>query len=200
MAELSRQVYLALDQVQLAVHNVACTEENFRNTAMYVRIQQAMQTMVESLERLLVIHDYRNPSSLRAYAMVYLTLYPAIFAPLFSLYCHLYGLWSGIYCSLLSSLMFMALYKIFINEEDPFDGSGFDDLSMEPLTAHLRHMISSRHSNVQIKVFSESEDKKWGHKTYEELPEELESDLERTTHQDRHQSHTYITLKEAGKE
>lgn len=187
------QVYLALDQVQLSVHNVALSEDNFRNTAMYVRIQQAMQTMVESMERLLVIHDYRNPSSLRAFAMVYLTLYPAIFAPLFSLYCHLYGIWSGIYCSLLSSVMFVALYKIFLNEEDPFDGSGFDDLSLEPLTAHLRHMTSNRHSNVKISVFSEGKDKAWGHRTYEELPEELERNLETTM---RHESKSFIRLKE----
>lgn len=188
------QVYLALDQLQRAVHGVACVEDPFRSSAMYVRIQQAMQSLLESVERLQVIHDYRTPSSLRGFAMVYLTLYPAIFAPLFSLYAHLYGLWAGLYCSLISSLMFTALYRIFVNDEDPFDGTGVDDLSMEPLTAHLRHMTYNRHSTAHISVFSK-EGRVWGHQTFEELPPDVEAALEHHV-RPTHSPPSYIHIKE----
>lgn len=45
---------VSLDQLQRSVHACALSEEAFRNTAMYVRIQQAMQTLLESVERVMV--------------------------------------------------------------------------------------------------------------------------------------------------
>lgn len=92
--------------------------------------------------------------------------------------------------------MFVALYKIFVNEEDPFDGSGNDDLSMDPLTDHIRQFKTSRHSSVHISVVSETPDHGWGHRTYEELPAELEGALQHTSHPERHESRAFIRLKE----
>ncbi len=59
------QIYLALDEVQKGLTAVAESEDNFRMSGAYVRIQQAFQAFVEAMERALVLHDYRSPSALR---------------------------------------------------------------------------------------------------------------------------------------
>ncbi len=36
--------------------------------------------------------------------------------------------------------MFVALYRVLVNEEDPCDGVGPDDLSLESLSMHVNMM------------------------------------------------------------
>lgn len=59
---------------------------------------------------------------------------------LFVLKSLLASLWAGVYCSVLTSVMFVALYRVLINEEDPCDGVGPDDLSLEALSMHVNVM------------------------------------------------------------
>lgn len=100
-----------------------------------------------------------------AFAMVFLVLYPVIFAPLFAKYAFDYGLWAGIYCSLLSSIMFTALHRVFANEEDPFDGSGCDDLSVEPLARFGELFLDQHVTARKLQLFEESGPGQWSHKT-----------------------------------
>jgi hypothetical protein len=68
-----------------------------------------------------IIHDYRTPSALRAYALVWLFGSSILLSPLFAKFSRDFGFIAGIYCSLIVSLMLSGLHTILNNEEDPFD-------------------------------------------------------------------------------
>ena len=95
----------------------------------------------EAIERALVLHDYRSPSSLRAFATVFLVTTPIIFGPLYAFYSLRYGLMAGIYSAIITTLVLVSLYRIFMQEEDPLDAQGFDDLSLAPML----HFASEMH-------------------------------------------------------
>jgi hypothetical protein len=137
--EHSSGLYLALANIQTRMQGmlVDCPP-NFRLSGIYARIHQVFQALVDGTERMLVIHHYRSPSSLRAYAMVFLFFNSLVFAPIFARYSlnPLYGTWSGIYCTLIVSFIYAGLYRILTAEEDPFSGHGIDVLSLEPLAKH----------------------------------------------------------------
>jgi hypothetical protein len=188
------------------------------------------------MEKVLILHNYRSPSALRSFAMVYLLLYPgmsinvwwlllllmmeiisflffiAIFAPLFSLYASLYGLWSGkyihslllftnkfvklkiigIYCTLITSLMFVALYEVFIGQEDVFDGRGVDDLSAEPL-ARLTEFFFDSTDSRPIRVYSDIGNNNWSHDTYKDIADDR---VMRRLEEHEIESHTRIEFKD----
>ena len=80
---------------ELCIIDVNNCDPKFRNSSLYSRLQQYFRQALDMFERIRVIHDYRTPASLRSYALVYLTLYPLIFAPQFALYASRDGLWAG---------------------------------------------------------------------------------------------------------
>jgi len=105
------------------------------------RAYQYERYMINDFERIRVTHDYRTPGTLRSYSFVFLYLFPVLLAPLFAYYGHLYGIWSGLFTSLLSSFMVTALYRVQANLEDPFDEIGSDDISMGILRETFIHML-----------------------------------------------------------
>lgn len=131
----SHDVYRAFDALALFMRDVADRDKDFGGSGMHARWGTFFQHVLETFESMRVNHDYRTPSSYRAYTLFYLSFFPLLFSPLFSNYEHLYGLASALYPAVLSSVMFSALYRIFSNEEDPMDGRGQDDLSLESLTS-----------------------------------------------------------------
>ena len=143
-------IYKALDNVQIALKNIADCDEGFRLTAANARIQTSFRGIGDGFERALVIHNYRTPASLRAFAFVFLGLFSSIFAPLFAKFSLDNGLWSGIYCSLITSIMFSSLYRILLNSEDPLDGVGPDDLALGPLSKHSAFMYAPKLHPVSI--------------------------------------------------
>lgn len=141
----SLQVYKGFEDLEARFCDLNQADPAFRNSSMYSRLQQYLRQMIESFERLRVVHDYRTPSSLRAYALVWLSLSSILLAPLFAKYSKDYGLFSGVYCAIFISVIFSGLYRIFYNEEDPFDGTGVDDLSLEPLSRVTMYMEEKPH-------------------------------------------------------
>lgn len=140
----SQSVYMAFDDLALVMVELSRTDKVFNRSGMDSRWQQYFKQALETFERIRVNHDYRTPSSLRAFALIYLFLMPLFLAPLFANYARLFGLAAGCYCAALTSLLFCALHKIFSNEEDPLDGQGIDDLSLESLTTLTDVMYSKR--------------------------------------------------------
>lgn len=128
------QLYKSFDDLALALNRLCDADPSFRFSSMNSRLQQYFRQMIESWEKLRVVHDYRTPSALRSYAMVWLTMSSIVLAPLFAKYSHDFGFMAGIYCAIIVSAMLSGIYRVFSNEEDPFDGRGIDDLSLEPLS------------------------------------------------------------------
>jgi len=170
------QVYRAFDNVEVHLSNVATVEEGFALTAAYSRIQQVFQGVMDSFERALVLHDYRTPSSLRAYGFIFLGLNSAIFAPLFAKYSVDHGLWAGIYCCLVSSICFSALYRILLNEEDPFDGFGPDDLSLEPVSMHSAYMYDPAEAGHHVALFERTGSHVWSRTSLSDISQAAQVD------------------------
>jgi len=97
------------------------------------RAYQYHRYMVNDFERIRAVTDFRTPSSFRGYSLIWLTLFPVLFGPYFANTANTYGLWAGIYSSVICSLMLVTLSNINDDLEDPFDGKGVDDLNMEML-------------------------------------------------------------------
>jgi hypothetical protein len=107
---------------------------------MYSRLAQYLRQAMESWEKIRVIHDYRTPSALRSYALVWLISSSMILSPQWAKYSRDFGYMSGIYAAMVVSLMLSGLHQIFQNEEDPFDGRGIDDLSLDQLSLLTEQM------------------------------------------------------------
>lgn len=60
------------------------------------------------------------------------------------------------YIAVLSSLLFVGLYRIYANEEDPLDGTGQDDLSLEGL-ARLPELMHTRRRLHHIHMVNPSD-------------------------------------------
>jgi hypothetical protein len=114
------------------------------------RAYQYHRFIVMDFEKLRVVHDYRTPSSLRAFGLFFLLCCPVLFGPLFAKYGRDYGLWSGIYISMLISIMLVSLYRIQSDQEDPCDGSGVDDLDLGILAEPQDFMTLKAHKRAKV--------------------------------------------------
>jgi len=123
--------------------------ESLRNEADWVksvlaRAYQYQRYIILDWERIRTVHDYRTVSTLRAFAQIFLMCYPILFAPFFAYAAKTSGYWVGIYVSLLSTFIFVSLYKIQEELEDPFDGLGVDDINLDMLSEMKQHMFEDK--------------------------------------------------------
>ena len=95
-----------------------------------------LESLAEAYEKVMIIHSYRSMSSFRAYCFIFVSLNASILGPLFARYSFDHGLWAGIYVSILCSAIYTILVTIFFSNDDPFDGSGLDDISLRKLANH----------------------------------------------------------------
>eukprot|EP01098_Paradermamoeba_levis_P016259 TRINITY_DN8677_c0_g1_i2.p1 TRINITY_DN8677_c0_g1~~TRINITY_DN8677_c0_g1_i2.p1 ORF type:complete len:263 (-),score=60.70 TRINITY_DN8677_c0_g1_i2:4-792(-) len=57
------------------------------------RAYQYRRYILNDFERIRIVHDYRNASTLRAYGMVFTTVMPILFSPYFAKICKDYSVW-----------------------------------------------------------------------------------------------------------
>lgn len=124
-------IYKAFDRVDRILDKTLAEQDWIRSVIS--RAYQYQRYILVDFEKLRVIHDYRTPSALRAYGLFFLTLTPVFMGPLFAKYSRDYGYWSGIYIAALVAMMMSSLYAIQMDQEDPFDAAGVDDLNMHVL-------------------------------------------------------------------
>jgi len=125
------RIYRSFDLLSKAHEDLRRSEEWIKSVIS--RMYYNHRLLLNDFENLKVIHSYRTTSALRAFGWLFLTLYPILFGPMFAHYAEDYGLWAGMYISVLSSLMFGYLYQLLTDLEDPFDMSGIDDLNLDVL-------------------------------------------------------------------
>lgn len=71
----SMQTYKAFDDLEICMCKINEIDPQFKNSGLYSRAQQYFSKMLETYERVRIVHDYRTPSSLRAYALVFLHVF-----------------------------------------------------------------------------------------------------------------------------
>lgn len=108
--------------------------ENLKNIPGGIRdrVFRIMENMNEAIDNLHGIHVHRTPISLKAYCLVFIYLFPLIYAPTLI---HTIGIdtpaWAPYVVVLLTEFILISLYNIQDQLEYPFDSKGLDDIKLE---------------------------------------------------------------------
>lgn len=95
------------------------------------RIHDYVKTIITEFENLRNIAIYRTPLSLRAYTQVFLNAFPIIFGPYFAFLSSNYFVASGFLIAVFYSVVLVSLDNIQDDLENPYDGIGADDISLD---------------------------------------------------------------------
>jgi len=132
------EVYRQFDELSLLCEELRQQDEWVKSVVS--RAYQYVRYMQADFERIRVVHDYRTIPALRGFGFVYLTLFGALLAPHFALVGEKFGIWAGIYCSVLANLMLVNLYRILYELEDPFEFDADEDINLDVLKEVDLHM------------------------------------------------------------
>ncbi|MEK9614275.1 MAG: hypothetical protein VW080_10180, partial [Flavobacteriaceae bacterium] len=84
---------------------------------------------IESSDNLIAIHSHRTPVSLKAYCLIFIYIFPAVYTPTII---NKIGLdnpsWLTFFIVVLSEFILISLYNIQDQMEYPFDDEGLDDI------------------------------------------------------------------------
>jgi len=96
------------------------------------KVFRFMKDMHESIENLHAIHSHRTPISLMAYCLIFIYIFPLIYAPTII---HNIGEytspWITYFIIILTEFILIALYNIQDQLEYPFDNIGMDDINLD---------------------------------------------------------------------
>ena len=96
-----------------------------------LNINDYLRNMIVEFENIINIKNYRTPNSLHAYTKVFLNFFPIIFGPFFAHIAIKYNLIFGLILAVLYGIVLTSLDNIQEDLEDPFDGIGTDDISLD---------------------------------------------------------------------
>ncbi|MBB6325003.1 hypothetical protein FHS59_000618 [Algoriphagus iocasae] len=100
-----------------------------------LKIQGFMRDVLQSIENTAAIKEHRTPTSIRAYCLIFIYLYPIIYIP--SIYFRLLeggsksDSWILYSLGLISSFILISLFNVQEQLENPFDQKGVDDVKLE---------------------------------------------------------------------
>mgnify|MGYP001828430010 FL=1 len=95
------------------------------------KIYRLMQDLHETIENVHAINVHRTPISLKAYCLIFIYIFPVIYAPAII---HRVGpdhsIWITYFIVVLSQFILISLYNIQNQLEYPFDDKGMDDIQL----------------------------------------------------------------------
>ncbi len=101
------------------------------------KVIRFMNDLHESIENLHSIHTHRTPISLKAYCLIFIYIFPIIYAPTII---NKVGLdttiWITYFVVVLSEFILISLYNIQDHMEYPFDDEGLDDINLNNFKIH----------------------------------------------------------------
>ena len=96
------------------------------------RLFRIMKDLHETIENVHAINTHRTPISLKAYCLIFIYIFPLIYAPTII---HRVGpdkgSWITYFIVLVSQFILISLYNIQNQLEDPFDDEGMDDIKLD---------------------------------------------------------------------
>lgn len=121
-----------LDATINKVYDFLADKDEFISRPMRDKVFRYMNDLHESVENLRAINIHRTPISLKAYCVVFIYLFPLIYAP--TIISDI-GLdkphWITYFIVLISEFILISLYNIQDQLEYPFDDVGLDDIKLE---------------------------------------------------------------------
>lgn len=111
--------------------NILALDDNMP-TRIKDRIFRFLNKMQEAFENVYAINSHRTPQALKAYCLVFIYIFPAIYAPNI-----VYNIgvaenvWIVYFIVLITEFILISLYNIQDQMEYPFDDFGMDDIKLE---------------------------------------------------------------------
>jgi hypothetical protein len=141
-APLLAEVYSAFSR--LSESNSAFYAVGGAGPGVSSRLLSALQVMLVSFEKVRAHREYRSPRSLYSFAFLASYLLPVMIAPFCANIARSFGSWAGYYFALLTVSVFSALHQVMVGLDDPFDGIGEDDITLDLFSVYLRKTFSER--------------------------------------------------------
>ena len=98
-----------------------------------------MNDMHEGFENVFAINIHRTPRSLKAYCLIFIYIFPLIYAP--TIIYNIGAIHSDfvVYCIVVvTEFILIALYNIQDHMEYPIDDNGVDDINLENFQLHRK--------------------------------------------------------------
>ncbi|MDN3202763.1 hypothetical protein [Algoriphagus sediminis] len=100
-----------------------------------LKIYGLFRDVYQGIENAGAIKEHRTPTSIRAYCLIFIYLYPVIYSP--SLYYRLssgigdWDIWVLYFLCLFSTFILISLFNVQEQLENPFDQDGLDDIHLD---------------------------------------------------------------------
>eukprot|EP00287_Rhodomonas_sp_CCMP768_P011017 CAMPEP_0196743022 /NCGR_PEP_ID=MMETSP1091-20130531/50259_1 /TAXON_ID=302021 /ORGANISM="Rhodomonas sp., Strain CCMP768" /LENGTH=309 /DNA_ID=CAMNT_0042089249 /DNA_START=8 /DNA_END=934 /DNA_ORIENTATION=- len=114
------------------------------------RMQLYLRDMINDFEQMRAVRDSETPIGLRLFCFSLIHISPILLAPYWNHFCdkqwnsemptQLYGCESGYFVGIFYVLIVLSLYRVQSELEDPFDGSGADDIQWDLWRPQLAQM------------------------------------------------------------
>ena len=142
LRENEKAVYNAFSNLSKFIKN------DLRNNGMasgeVSRVNQYLSKMLISFEDAKHIYQYATPRSLRSFSSVFITILPILYGPFFAYKAGQYSDYVTYVMPVLFSLVLVSLSNIQEHLENPFDGVGEDDITInvDQYVSHLDELES----------------------------------------------------------
>ena len=118
-------------KLQAAFDFITTNKESISNGTRE-KIYRFFRDVMDSADNLIAIHSHRTPVSLKAYCLIFIYIFPAVYTPTII---NKIGLenpsWLTFFIVVLSEFILISLYNIQDQMEHPFDDEGLDDIKFK---------------------------------------------------------------------
>ena len=123
---------IGIDQCMNELYDYILSREERIPTKSRERLFRIMKDLHETIENVHAINTHRTPISLKAYCLIFIYIFPLIYAPTII---HRVGpdkgTWITYFIVLVSQFILISLYNIQNQLEYPFDDEGMDDIKLD---------------------------------------------------------------------
>ncbi len=136
----------AVDQAIEDFHTHITELEEFIPRRIKDRIFRYMNDMQEGFENVFAINIHRTPRALKAYCLIFIYIFPLIYAP--TIIYNIGATHSEVivyFIVVVTEFILISLYNIQDHMEYPFDDIGVDDIKLENFQLHRKVYHESKH-------------------------------------------------------
>lgn len=121
-----------LDAILNRVYEFISENDPLFSKGLREKVYRFMNDFHESVENLYAIHTHRTPISLKAYCLIFIYIFPVIYAPVIIQNIGIFTpQWVAYSIILITQYILITLYNIQDKLEYPFDDDGLDDIKLE---------------------------------------------------------------------
>lgn len=119
---------------------------NYFKVSPALKIHNFMRDVYSGIENTAAIKEHHTPTSIRAYCLIFIYLYPVIYTP--SLYYRMsigpdgYDIWVLYFLTMFSTFILISLFNVQEQLENPFDQQGLDDIQLDGFELREENLVN----------------------------------------------------------